>query len=1634
MSGDEREEPVEAEAEAGAPAEAEPTPADGTPPPSESPEPEPAAAPEAPGSPVAEPPAEKAAAGVSPADLGLGDSDSDDEGVVVRRRRNRNAVIEEDDSDDSDEDDEAAKKRKRREQFELDEDDYDLLEDNQVTGFKRRVKKKRLKKASDAEKAKPKTTGDLEKDLFGESDDEDEPDKAEAAEELKDLRDDKDVYKKAAPKEEFVESDEDSEDEFADFIEREEGQPKRKKIKSHITGVRSEQLQDAVDIFGDLGELNELFAMRHRVAAEEDDEDEDDDDDDEDAEDDAENLAEEGDEALDAAPKPKKAKKAKKKKKKGGGGLFGGWQSRFEPSIVKEQMLTAADDDIRSTDWPERMQLQPRRGGKPEDVQVEAKWIMERLMGVDSVRDLPTFGGELLLTGWADDVTLEEHRAREQIVAQQRQLPQSEVDALVAAIANTLKAVHEDGLEVAHIAQNMGDMVEPLMRGRRDDSRPPPRDANGAVLERRVHRRDVIHEVMEWDGRFARLSHRRKEMMKKVNAVAEILERDAAPESDLSLLSRMANECEDAPVEEVLNDVEANLTLRFHEQLTEVEQSGKADGSLGLSRQLRPLNRSQYAHHCKKGIRDLLPTYGADPKDLGASLGSYRRTKVSQNVPDMTPEDVAEVYVGDETGYADVASVIRSLVHVAAAEIAAEPAVRSWLRRTVRRKACVWTQPTPAGTELIDPFHSLAEIKRLQGKPACEFNGAEFGAVLKAHRDGLVKLKIALPENVIRELTNEMESAYLIEEVSEMADAWNKLRKDALAGAKAALLPALTREAAAALEREASAEIRRTCGESLWRRIALAPWKPDVRDHDQFGDGDDVEVRVLAAVWGPGDPPTTFAMLDADGELVDFLGCPNIAAGGRTGAAPARRQVDMDRLIKFIIEHRPHVCVVATAPGQAHACRALKEGIGLVIGRILEDHARAIPEEVNTIALHFVDDTIPALAASSNAMRTEFLEHSAEIRHAVALGRYIRNSAAVVAALAAGGEAKALNLGPLQDALTPEEKIGVVERGLIDVINQCGVDLNAAVAHPWQQYALHYVAGLGPRKAGALVSAVRGSTAGALESRDALVSELDALGPCVYKNAATSLRVLDEDVLDATRIHPERYGYCLEIIANALDYDYEQLKTASASVKRKTLERAMDPENWEKLAVLDLKAYAEYLRGTNGGEWLLSALRELRMELREPYGEIRAEWQPLGTWEEFSLLTGETRESLSPGKIVHCVVKRLVPPRREEGTEGHVLVQLESGVMGHIAKSDLSDNPVDRLEHKVAVGQNIAARIINCNYEEGTVYLKCKGSALSAEESKRIEYQTWGHKQYYLCEPLDGEVAKPAKPKKRRDAASKQTFISRNIDHPLFQNVSAQQAQAFLEQKDVGDIVLRPSSKGVTNLSITMKIFDSMVQHFDIKEGKKPGVGHTANLALGTPLTLEGTDYDDLDEVYARFVEPLVSSLKKVIKHRKFLRGTRREVDQRLKAELARYPNTRPYALSVSHEHSGFFCLSSILSRSGNVRHEYLSVKPSGFRFRQREFGDVDRLLNFFKQRPVPDREQTREQAPPPLPSQPPPQQYQQQQQWQQPQQAYGGYPQGMPPMPPMPQGGYPQAAYQNYPPQQGGYPPQQQQQWQGGY
>ena len=53
---------------------------------------------------------------------------------------------------------------------------------------------------------------------------------------------------------------------------------------------------------------------------------------------------------------------------------------------------------------------------------------------------------------------------------------------------------------------------------------------------------------------------------------------------------------------------------------------------------------------------------------------------------------------------------------------------------------------------------------------------------------------------------------------------------------------------------------------------------------------------------------------------------------------------------------------------------------------------------------------------------------------------------------------------------------------MVTAVSQCGVDINAAAAHPWRQPALQFVPGLGPRKAAALVKALA-RTGNVLESR-----------------------------------------------------------------------------------------------------------------------------------------------------------------------------------------------------------------------------------------------------------------------------------------------------------------------------------------------------------------------------------------------------------------------------------------------------------------------------------------------------------------------------------------------------------------------
>lgn len=64
-------------------------------------------------------------------------------------------------------------------------------------------------------------------------------------------------------------------------------------------------------------------------------------------------------------------------------------------------------------------------------------------------------------------------------------------------------------------------------------------------------------------------------------------------------------------------------------------------------------------------------------------------------------------------------------------------------------------------------------------------------------------------------------------------------------------------------------------------------------------------------------------------------------------------------------------------------------------------------------------------------------------------------------------------------------------------------------------------------------------------------------------------------------------------------------------------------------------------------------------------------------------------------------------------------------------------------------------------------------------------------------------------------------YVKRVIVHPSFRNISFKDAEKLLIEMDQGEVVVRPSSKGVDHLTVTWKVHDDTYQHIDVKEQDK---------------------------------------------------------------------------------------------------------------------------------------------------------------------------------------------------------------------
>lgn len=273
----------------------------------------------------------------------INDDDDEDEGE------------EDEGSDSGDSEDDVGHKKRKRTSFDdrLEDDDFDLIEENLGVKVKRGQKYRRVKKMSDDEDDDEEECGKEEhekeaiaEEIFQDGDGEEGQEALEAP---------------VAPPEEEEEDDEESD--IDDFIVDDDGQPlKKPKWRKKLPGYTDAALQEAQEIFGVDFDYDEFEKYNEY---------------DEELEEEYEYEDDEAEGEIRVRPKKTTKKRVSRRS------IF----EMYEPSELESSHLTDQDNEIRATDLPERFQLRsiPVKGAEDDELEEEADWIYRNAFATPTI-------------------------------------------------------------------------------------------------------------------------------------------------------------------------------------------------------------------------------------------------------------------------------------------------------------------------------------------------------------------------------------------------------------------------------------------------------------------------------------------------------------------------------------------------------------------------------------------------------------------------------------------------------------------------------------------------------------------------------------------------------------------------------------------------------------------------------------------------------------------------------------------------------------------------------------------------------------------------------------------------------------------------------------------------------------------------------------------------------------------------------------------------------------------------------------------------------------------------------------------------------------------------------------------------
>ncbi|KAG0052609.1 Transcription elongation factor spt6 [Gryganskiella cystojenkinii] len=919
---------------------------------------------------------------------------------------------------------------------------------------------------------------------------------------------------------------------------------------------------------------------------------------------------------------------------------------------------------------------------------------------------------------------------------------------------------------------------------------------------------------------------------------------------------------------EELGDVSDYVNLRFSKMIDKTK-TFKRPGAGGV-----------YDTAKREQLNGFIKDFGLSAQEFGANVAQGGKRFYPDDAS-VEPKDAAQNFVTDQGGFNLPDRVITLAMNMIAQEIAVDPQVRKTIRSRYDNQACVTVTPTEKGQSIIDELHPYYPFKRLNQKYVRDFHDGQFLQILQAQSEGLVKFEIKLPEET--QYLSTVVDYFLSDGFSEIAQKWNELRRKIVTAAlKEQVFVLMERNLTEQLRSRAEEWVAKKCQVALEEKLNIAPYVPRGAKFDH-----DYSPRVVSISHGPGTAKDAIqvAFVDDKGKFADHMKIDSLRDG--------KSQKD---LLDFLDNRRPDVVVVGGFTVQTR--RLLEQ-----VEKVASDLRDLRGDDLSVI---MINDEVARLYQNSKRAAEDHPEANPLTRYCISLARLVQNPMNEYAAL--GRDLINVRQHPLQHLVGEDRLRELLDRALINIINAVGVDFNAVVESPYKAHMLKYICGLGPRKAQSLIKSIEADQHnGSLDKRGDLVIR-KLLTWNIFMNCCSFLRVHTNyggDVLDETRIHSEDYNLARKMAADALEIDEEALEEYENASQH--VEELMKDDGAEKLNDLLLEDYAHQLEKIQHKPKRMT-LETIKVELQHPFRDPRKLFERASADQIFSMLTGETDQTLRVGFIVPALVTRI--------RDKNAMLRLDCGVDGMLAIQNIADSKIAAISDHISEGQTLQVKILRLEKEKFFADCTMKESELRhGDIQERMLPPDRMFDQYE-----EDRVRNQVKTK-----VSKQNFVHRKINHPMFKNLMADEAIKYLSEKAQGELVIRPSTKGVDHLTVTAKIADGVYKHYDIVEMDKKD-----DVSLGKTLKIDNSKYSDLDELLVSHIEQILNKTKDLMECSKYKENSD-ELKTWLDTQTKAKATAAVYGFTLDRKFAGYFSLVFKMGAKGSIEEMSVKVLPEHY-------------------------------------------------------------------------------------------------------